>query len=94
MMMNRADSVGKDQPFHLFSSTFRRLTRHCHNIYVATIEEKSSVTTVINVEKLNVFVDFFFVFVCFCFYINIWCWVLIMSNSLLNYRFFVLLYAF
>ena len=45
-------------------------------------------------EKLNVFVDFFFVFVCFCFYINIWCWVLIMSNSLLNYRFFVLLYAF
>ena len=62
MMMNHADSVGKDQPFHLFSSTFRRLTRHCHNIYVATIEEKSSVTTVINVEKLNVFVDFF----CFC----------------------------
>ena len=40
MMMNRADSVGKDQPFHLFSSTFRRLTGHCHNIYVATIEEK------------------------------------------------------
>ena len=93
MMMNSADSVGKDQPFHLFSSTFRRLTGHSHNIYVATIEKKSSLTTVINVEKLNVFVIFF----CFClffFYINIWCWVLIMSNSLLNYRFFVLLYAF
>ena len=64
MMMNRADSVGKDQPFHLFSSTFRRLTGHCHNIYVATIEE-TTVTTVINVEKLNVFVDFF----CFCLFL-------------------------